>query len=144
MPSIFRQRFRKALPAYLINVGLSLIPGYLERYTSFATTTNLYIWTTIWMATFLVTLGLHVQYGPLTVACTGCIRNLCMLWVLYYLVGSRECRGNAGLTELVVAGVITAVAVGVSYCLALRFSPSSEQVAEHDAADNVEKAHCGP
>lgn len=65
-----------------------------------------------------------------------------MLWVLYFLVGSRACGENAGLTELAGACLLTAVAGGVSYYLLTHFPRCSQRVVEDDGAD-VEKRTAG-
>jgi hypothetical protein len=97
------------------------VPLYLKDYRWFSPPANLFIWTIIWTATFFASWKLLVKQGPLMVVAHGSVRNVYLLKDLYDLLGVERCGRTVGVADLVGGGLFSAVAVGGSYYLALRY-----------------------
>ena len=128
-----RELLWEVLPASGLVGILTFISADLEHYEWFSKSTNLYIWTIIWTATFLVSRRFPGKQGPLLISGTGTWKNFCMLWELYGLLGVERCGCTAiSVADLVIGSVASAVAVCGSYYLAACHCRLPGQFAECD------------
>ena len=128
--------WEEALPTGCFVGVLIMVWSYLIHYQWFSATTNLYIWTTIWVGTCFISLHCLVSQGPLHVAAHGWFRNFHMLWNLYGLIGDERPGVGVAAEEVVGTAICTMVAVVVSYYFATRLSRPSIRGMEWNSGVN--------
>lgn len=131
--SSLRNRLREILPAICLISILNMLSGQLDRYGpifSISTTASFYVWASIWMATFLVSLQCTDKTGSSMVAGTGWARNFIILQEMYGLLGGKSACEEVGMVEFGVAVGCSVVAGGGSYFVNEWFYRGRERVGD--------------
>jgi uncharacterized membrane protein len=126
--------FKEALPFECLLALLYIISQNLIHYRWFTPSTTLYIWTSVWLATTLLSVRFLFGIGPFMLAANGCLWSFFMLWDL----SKEACVSSA---EVTYGGIAVVVAMGVSFYFTVRFwKPAGASVQDDQVDAMTEKA----